>query len=103
MVKKSRQERAGERGQEKKMTPGSNEGKDEDERMERNMPGAKDEQGKTRRREGKEIFLVQKICVERAGLGDGRAHGGEQEMGKSVILVQMAEKGFEQQQSQSSA
>lgn len=50
--------------------------------MERNMAGAKDEQGKTRRREGKEICLVQKNCVERAGLGDGRARGGEQEMGE---------------------
>jgi hypothetical protein len=90
-------------GRERKTTPGSNEGKDEEERMERNMRGAKDQQGKTRRREGKEICLVQKICVERAGLGEGRARGGEQEMGRSVILVQMAEKGFEQQQSQSSA
>jgi hypothetical protein len=42
IVKKSRQERAGERGRKKKTTPGSNEGKDEEERRERNMPGAKD-------------------------------------------------------------
>jgi hypothetical protein len=100
MVKKSRQGRAGKRGQEKKKTtPGSNEGLYAEEGMERNMPGAKDEQGKTRRREGKEICLVQKNCVERAGLGEGRARGGEQEMGRSVILVQMAERGLEQQQS----
>jgi hypothetical protein len=33
--------------------------------MERNMPGAKDEQGKTRRREGKEICLGQKTSRER--------------------------------------
>jgi hypothetical protein len=72
MVKKSRQERAGERGQEKKKTtPGSNEGLYEKEGMERNMPGAKDEQGKTRRREGKEICLVQKELRRTSGVRRG--------------------------------
>jgi hypothetical protein len=60
-------------------------GKDEEERRERNMPGAKD----LRRRSG----------VRRGT----RKRRRKQEMGRSVILVQMAEKGFEQQQSQSSA
>jgi hypothetical protein len=61
-------------GRKEKKTPGSNEGKDEAERMERNMPGAKDEQEKTRRREGKEICLGQKTSRERRGGEKGKKY-----------------------------